>query len=259
MSIDRDLLERSVSVKGRSGAPPLVLVHGVHLGRYSWTPHVELLAKSFRVATIDLPRHGTLYDVAFTQEHLTQQLRYVIDEVLKEPPLLVGYSLGGYVITQFSQAFPASTTGLILAGCSLDPTAWRANVYGALLQTTQLVPRPIFDLTSQLFFRLTLERQLAQAIISNPFNPAVFREAHHLLGNQHFSRMLGNYLGKVLIVNGQFDVVFRPQASRYARASAAQTRIVRGGDHVFPLRRPAEFCEIISDFYDQLISAQPTG
>ncbi len=248
MSIDRGLLERSVSVKGPVGAPPAVLVHGVHLGRYSWTPHVELLTKSFRVATIDLPRHGTLHGVAFTREHLTQQLQYVIEDVLGEPALLVGYSLGGYVITQFSQAFPSSSKGLILAGCSLDPTGWRRSLYGAAIDITEHVPRPFFNMTSNLFFRLTLEPQLAQAIISNPFDSRVFREAHEVFDNKHFSRMLENYPDKILFVNGEYDAVFRPQTARFARASSAQTRIVSGTDHVFPLRRPAEFCRIISEF-----------
>ncbi|MDQ6929858.1 MAG: alpha/beta hydrolase [Candidatus Eremiobacteraeota bacterium] len=248
MTAERSTLSQSVTVEGPQGAPGLLLVHGIHLGRYSWQPHLAILRRDFRVATIDLPRHGTMYDVPFTKQQVNAQLRYVVEEILGAPPLLVGYSLGGYCITQFAGAFPALTNGLLLAGCSLDPTHWREGAYGALVGVGEQIPRPIFDSFSSMFFRMTLRADLAEAIISNPFNPRAFSETHALLRGQRFSAMLNSYPHPVLIVNGEYDFVFRPQERRFIKEARAEHRIVKGSDHVFPLRRPEEFSAIIADF-----------
>ena len=195
-----------------------------------------------------------MYAVPFTTEEVDAQLRYVVDHVLGEPPLLVGYSLGGYCITQFARVFPGLTKGLLLAGCSLDPTHWREGAYGALVGAGAHIPRPIFDSFSSLFFRMTLRPELAQAIISNPFNPRAFSETHSLLHGQRFSAMLNSYPHPVVIANGEYDFVFRPQERRFIKEARAELRIVKGSDHVFPLRRPEEFCDIIADFSASVIA-----
>lgn len=251
------MLVQSVTIAGPASAPPLLLVHGIHLGRYSWLPHLEILQRSFRVATIDLPRHGTMYAVPFTREQIFEQLHYVVSEALGEAPVMIGYSLGGYCITQFAQEFPQLSRGLLLAGCSLDPTAWRSSAYGALVGIGDHVPPPFLDSFSSMFFRMTLRPQLAQAIISNPFNRRAFAESQVMLGGQSYSRMLSNYPHPVLVANGEYDFVFRPHEKRFIKEARAQGRIVRGSDHVFPLRRPEEFCEMIGEFAQTISERQP--
>lgn len=253
MTVEKSLLAGSVTICGPPSAPALLLVHGIHLGRYSWLPHLEILQRRFRVAAIDLPRHGTMYAVPFTRAHIFEQLHYAVSEALCEVPVMIGYSLGGYCIMQFAQAFPQLSRGLLLAGCSLDPTTWRSSAYGALVGIGDHVPPPLLDSFSSLFFRMTLHPQLAQAIISNPFNRRAFAESQVMLGGQSYSRMLSSYPHPVLVANGEYDFIFRPHEKRFIKEARAQGRIVKGSDHVFPLRRPQEFCEMIEEF------AQPTS
>lgn len=248
VSIQKSALAQSVSVEGPQGAPALLLVHGIHLGRYSWLPHVEILRRNFRVAFLDLPRHGTLYGVPLTHEIINEQLRYVVEEVLSEAPVMVGYSLGGYCITHFSQAFPELSRGMLLAGCSLDPTHWRESAYATLMGIGGQIPKPFFDSFSNMFFRATLKPALAEAIISNPFNRVAFAETHTLLNGQIFSKMLSAYPHPVLIANGEYDFVFRPHEARFIKEARAAHRVIKGSDHVFPLRRVEAFCEMISEF-----------
>ena len=246
--LNQTLLAESVSVDGSEDAPALVLVHGVHLGRYSWQPHVRLLRDSFRVITLDLPRHGTLFDVALTQENVDAQLHYVVAQVAGSPPVLAGYSLGGYAIAQFAHHSPQKTRGLVLAGSSLDLTGWRQRAYGLLTHAQALVPAAVFESISRAFFRATLKQELAEAIIRNAFNPLAIAEQYEMLAGHAFSTMLKDYPYPALIVNGQCDPLFRPQSGRFACAPQARSRIVQGGDHVFPLRRPQEFCAILREF-----------
>ncbi|GAC1659708.1 MAG: hypothetical protein NVS9B12_13480 [Vulcanimicrobiaceae bacterium] len=256
MTTTAAMLEQSITIEGPKGSPALLLVHGIHLGRYSWQPHVQVLRDKFRVAVLDLPRHGTMYDVPFTLEEIDAQLRYAVETVLGEPPVMVGYSLGGYCITQFSQRFPHLSGGLLLAGCSLDPTHWRADAYGALVGIGGQIPRPFFNSFSSMFFRMTLKPALAEAIIRNPFNALAFTETHRLLHGQSFSAMLATYPHPVLVVNGEYDFVFRPHEGRFVKEARAEHRIVKGSDHVFPLRRTEEFSAMIAEFTTNVMAAE---
>lgn len=256
MTAGKSLLVQSVTIEGPLEAPALLLVHGIHLGRYSWQPHVQILRRNFRVATIDLPRHGTMYTVPFTREEIFAQLNYVVQEHLACAPVMIGYSLGGYCITQFAEASPDSSRGLLLAGCSLDPTTWRSSAYSALAGLGGHVPPPFLDSLGSMFFRMTLKPDLAQAIIENPFNRRAFMESHVMLGAQSYSKMLSEYPHPVLVANGEYDFIFRPHEKRFIKEARAQGRIVRGSDHVFPLRRPQEFCAMIEEFAQRIILQQ---
>ncbi|MFN2527385.1 MAG: alpha/beta fold hydrolase [Candidatus Baltobacteraceae bacterium] len=256
MTAPKSLLAQSVTIEGPQDAPALLLVHGIHLGRYSWLPHVRILCRNFRVATIDLPRHGTMYAVPFTREEIFAQLQYAVEDQLGCVPVMIGYSLGGYCITQFAQAFPNLSQGLLLAGCSLDPTTWRSSAYSALTGLGDRLPPPLLDSFSSTFFRMTLKPDLARAIIESPFNRRSFSESHVMLGKQSYSKMLREYPHPVLVANGEYDFIFRPQQKRFIKEARAQGRIVKGSDHVFPLRRPEEFCAIIEEFAQRIILGQ---
>lgn len=89
-------------VTGRG--PDLVLVHGITDCRRMWDPLVPAFAADHRVIAIDLRGHGESgrtapYD-AFT---MAADLGTVLDAAgVTEPPLLVGHSLGGFVVTMYA-------------------------------------------------------------------------------------------------------------------------------------------------------------
>ena len=235
-------------MEGPETAPPLLFIHGVHLGRFSWGPHVRILRERYRVITLDLPRHGTLFAVPFTEERVIELLHFAAQSVAQSPPTLVGYSLGGYCAELFAARHPELSNGIVLAGSSLDPTGWRRPVYQSMVGAGKRIPRSVFEATSSLFFRMTLPPDLANAIINNPFNRQAFAETRTLIEGRRFSTMLERYLRPILILNGEYDLFFRPEGDHFAKTMHATHRLVRGSDHVFPLRRPQEFCDIVDEF-----------
>ena len=257
MPLSQRLLEQAISVEGPETAPPLLFIHGVHLGRFSWGPHVQLLRDRYRVITLDLPRHGTLFAVPFTEESVIELLRFAANAIAGMPPTLVGYSLGGYCAELFAARHPELSNGVVLAGSSLDPTGWRRPVYHGMVGAGKHIPRNVFEATSALFFRMTLPPDLAHAIITNPFNRQAFAETRRVIEGRVFSTMLQRYLRPILIVNAEFDLFFRPEGEHFARAMHASHHLVRGSDHVFPLRRPQEFCDIVDAFARMAIAHGP--
>jgi pimeloyl-ACP methyl ester carboxylesterase len=85
--------------------PPLVLVHGITDCRRLWDPLVPAFAVDHRVIAVDLRGHGESarlppYD-PFTMADDLEAVIADTDAGADNPPLLVGHSLGGIVVTMY--------------------------------------------------------------------------------------------------------------------------------------------------------------
>ena len=111
-------ISRSRSSNGtayhRSGVgPPVVLVHGVGLRAESWFPQIGALDKTNTVFAIDLPGHGDsaqLLDASLVE--FTKQLGGFVQDVVKEPVVVIGHSLGALVAIDFAVRFPSLCFGV---------------------------------------------------------------------------------------------------------------------------------------------------
>jgi pimeloyl-ACP methyl ester carboxylesterase len=109
--------------------PLLVLVHGITENRHSWDPLTADLARDHRVLRVDLRGHGESptgddYGVAT----LADDVAAVVAEVDPDgqPPLLVGHSLGGMVVTAYAAA--RDVRGAVNVDQSLDLAPLQAGV-----------------------------------------------------------------------------------------------------------------------------------
>ena len=86
-----------VRVDGPSGAPALVLLHGLANSSRSWDRLAPLLANRFRVVRIDLLGHGQSAKPGsgYQPQREAAGLRETIRRLKLCQPVLVGHSLGG--------------------------------------------------------------------------------------------------------------------------------------------------------------------
>ncbi|MBV9271880.1 MAG: alpha/beta fold hydrolase, partial [Candidatus Eremiobacteraeota bacterium] len=132
------------TIYGDLSRPPLLLIHGMRLGRQIWDVHARILCDEFCVLTIDLPGHAALTGVPFTTHTVNCAIANLLDSLeLAAPPVCVGYSLGGYIINGFAREFPERTSGLVIAGASVDVVGWRAAAYRAIAATATAMPVPL--------------------------------------------------------------------------------------------------------------------
>ena len=100
----------------QSNKPALLLVHGFGASTDHWRKNIAQLQEQFQVWAIDLLGFGRSakpkqeYNGNLWQE----QLHDFIQEVIKQPTVLAGNSLGGYASICVAAAYPQSTAGLIL-------------------------------------------------------------------------------------------------------------------------------------------------
>jgi pimeloyl-ACP methyl ester carboxylesterase len=100
----------------RADRPPLLLVHGFGASTDHWRKNVAGLSQDFQVYAIDLLGFGRSAKPAweYSGDLWRDQLHDFITEVIEQPAVLVGNSLGGYVALCVAAQRPQSAVGLVL-------------------------------------------------------------------------------------------------------------------------------------------------
>jgi pimeloyl-ACP methyl ester carboxylesterase len=108
-----------VDFGGPDDAPAVVLVHGLGGSHLNWDLFAPLLSPHARVRALDLPGFGRSEPGgrnASVQSNVAVLQRF-LDEVVGEPAILVGNSMGGMISILTAGERPDVVTGLVL----LDP------------------------------------------------------------------------------------------------------------------------------------------
>jgi len=106
-----------------SGKATLVLVHGWTCDSTSWDAQVPVLAKHYRVITLDLPGHGRSgapKDGKFSMDLFARAVEAVRAEARADKIVLVGHSMGAPVIRQYALLYPKHVVGLVAVDGPLD-------------------------------------------------------------------------------------------------------------------------------------------
>jgi pimeloyl-ACP methyl ester carboxylesterase len=93
---------------------PLVLLHGGLLDRRMWDPQFEAFAREYRVVRYDARNHGKSEGVPGPFTHF-DDLAKLLDQLNIQQAALVGLSLGGRILIDFSIAHPERVSAIVLA------------------------------------------------------------------------------------------------------------------------------------------------
>ncbi|BAU63217.1 alpha/beta hydrolase fold protein [Stanieria sp. NIES-3757] len=100
----------------QTGKPPILLVHGFGASTDHWRKNIAGLQKNWQVWAIDLLGFGRSAkpNLQYSGNLWRDQLHDFITEVIKQPAVLAGNSLGGYACLCVAAQRPESAVGLIL-------------------------------------------------------------------------------------------------------------------------------------------------
>lgn len=121
------------------GKTTVVLVHGWTADSSTWRHQVPVLAKHYRVITLDLPGHGQSEaprDEKYSMDLFARALDAVRRDAKVKKWVLVGHSMGTPVIRQYARLYPESTIGLVLVDGVLAKPEDASN-YAALAKNFQ--------------------------------------------------------------------------------------------------------------------------
>jgi pimeloyl-ACP methyl ester carboxylesterase len=102
---------------------PVVLVHGIAASLHDWSDLAfQLRDAGMETVALDLPGHGDSckpegLDLYHLENVFDTMVEWIRDLALDAPPILIGHSMGGYLILEYALRHPDQTLGLIL----IDP------------------------------------------------------------------------------------------------------------------------------------------
>jgi pimeloyl-ACP methyl ester carboxylesterase len=249
---------RAYDVAGPADVPAIVFIHGIRLTGALWTPQTRALAGEYRTIAVDLPGHGRAADEPFTLAGASDAVARVIDAEAGGRAIVVGLSLGGYVAMDLAARFPDRVRGLVLAGATAEPIGFGRRPYLALAWVMSAVSGERQDALNRWFFRTRFPARIADPIVAGGFWSEAGVTALRALDGERFVPRLAAYPGPTLIINGQFDPLFRLSAGRFARAAVDPHRVqLKGASHLSNLDRPAAFTAAIRRFARSLDAPSP--
>lgn len=102
--------------EGRSQHPPLLLIHGFGASTDHWRKNIAQLQQEFEVWAIDLLGFGRSAkpDWQYSGQLWRDQLHDFITQVIGQPVVVVGNSLGGYAALCVAAQCPDTAAGVVL-------------------------------------------------------------------------------------------------------------------------------------------------
>ncbi len=258
----------------------IVLVHGLGGSHANWLAVAPRLAAHGRVLAIDLAGHGRTLSLGRTAEVGANRrlLGRFLEEVAREPAVLVGNSMGGYISLAEAAAEPDKVAALVLvdpaiprvpgAGFDARVIAFFAGVLlpgigGALMRrrarrgpertvrdTLALCcvdPSRVDAEVVAAHIALARERAGYGPVVGRDFLAAVRSLTAELVRRRRFFAMVATIRAPALIVQGERDRLVRVEAARALAAARPDWRLEVLPDvgHVPQLEVPARFLGIV--------------
>lgn len=244
----------TITVAGPLGAPVIVFLHGTRLTRFAWAAQLDALSDEFRTIAIDLPAHGARAGEVFTLDAAADVVGATIREHASDGrAVIVGLSLGGYVAMVLAARDPDRVRGLVLAGATQEPIGARLLPYRALAEMLDRFDGPALQRLNAWFFRTRYPASIAEPIVAGGFWSTGGAQALRSLFGERFAPRLATYPGPTLILNGQWDLLFRLSAGTFAAAATDARRVrLSGALHLSNLDRPDAFNAAVRRFAGSL-------
>lgn len=139
-----------LEAKGQGELPPIVLLHGLSANATNWRTLVPLLLPhTQRIILPELPAHGRshLGVGPMNSSVLHSALASGLEQVLDEPCVLVGNSMGGYLAIRYAAQHPHRVRSLVLSspGGAPLPEAVRTEVLGRFRVSTHTQALALID------------------------------------------------------------------------------------------------------------------
>ena len=234
--------------------PTIIFLHGTVLSGAAWSAQIAGLGGAFHCLAPDLPGHGTRQDVPFTIDRAVEDVVALIDrEAHDGRAILVGLSLGGYVAMTVAARSSERVVGLAIAGATADPVGLQSFGFRGLAFALETLPEPVLGAVYRSFFRWRFRPAIADRIFAGGLSFAGGVVALRSLVGERFSVRLAAYPGPSLLINGEYDLFFRPSESAFADAARNPRRaLIRRATHLSNLDQPERFTKVIRAFADHV-------
>ena len=264
----------SLNYEVQGEGEPLLRIYGFAGSLLAWRPEVvELLARSFRVITLDNRGTGASDkpEAAYTLARMADDAAGLLDALGIARAHVFGISMGGMIAQELALRHPERVRGLVL-GCTNCGAPVSVNaapeIVALLLPAPDLDPReaarrawassytPEFIESDRAFLEEQLER-----VFSAPTPPHSRLRHAEAVGAWNSHERLSTLAIPTLILTGDRDVLVPPENSRILHEQIAGSRLetITGAAHNFPNSHPEETARLVTGFLQSLSPAAATA
>jgi 3-oxoadipate enol-lactonase len=242
---------------------PVVLLHGFPLRGAIWHEQQKRLSDGFRVITPDLRGHGRspapggVYDMDF----LAGDVLALLDSLQIKKAVIMGHSMGGYVVLAAWRMFPERflALGLIASQARGDSADGRLRRYKMAEQVAVDGSRVVVDAMLPHLFAPTLPAEapiidhVRQMILNTP-GAGLVGALQGMAQRPDSAALLPAISVPVLILAGTQDQIIAP-AKANAMAAATKTgtlRLIEDAGHMPMLEQPEATTAAIEGFLKRI-------
>lgn len=244
---------------------PVVLLHGFPFSARMWRAQSAALKGKYRVIAPNLRGFGgtSAFDRAPSLEQMAGDVNALLDALgIREPVVLGGLSMGGYVAFAFARSYAARLRGLILADtraeadsaearANRDKTIAFAQGHSAGEVIDQMLPRLLSEHTRQHKPEVAAEaRDIASAQTPAAMVPAL----KAMRDRPDSTPSLAKIVAPTLVIVGADDVLTPPSAAHSIAQGirGAQLVTIPDAGHLSNMEQPESFNQAVKDFLSAL-------
>jgi pimeloyl-ACP methyl ester carboxylesterase len=222
---------------------PLVLLHGGMCTNETWAAQLPVFAEQFRVIAPERRGHGHTADVPgpITYAAMASDTVGFLEQVVRAPAHLVGWSDGGIVGLLVAMARPDLVGKLVVIGSNYDAAGTVPEVDDMFAQMTP-------DGDEMAMFRGLYAQHSPDGpdhwpIVFAKFRELIEREPHIPVGD------LGRITAPTLVIAGDDDMIsIEHTAALYRAIPDSQLAIIPEASHAVVMEKPDLLNRLVLDF-----------
>ncbi len=244
--------------------PPVILLHPFPANHEFWLPVADVLSSRYRVILPDLRGHGDsgVGEGPATMERHAADLARVMDDAGVGRALLVGVSIGGYVLFEFWRRHRGRVAALVL--CNTKAAADPPEARAARLQAAN----DVIERGTEAFFESMIPRLLGKSTrearpdlvdgvlgMMRKMSPEDVAQVQRGMAERPDSmETLKTINVRTLVITGDEDILTGVNEAEIMRQHIAnsQLRVIPKAGHYSPWEQPGEAGKLLRQFLDEV-------
>lgn len=255
----------SVYLNGDKKNTPIVFVHAFPHDRRMWMNQIDFLSKDFFVISYDVRGFGESETGCgqFTMEKYADDLLEIIKSACMQKPVVVGLSMGGYIMLRALEKQQEAFAGAVLMDTrsEADDNAGKLKRANAIkdIETNGLVPFAenfVKNCVWEKSIETENEGYLKALEIAKSQNPTgVIGALLAMVSRTDTSGFLSQINIPVSVVCGRYDALTPVESMKKMSEQIpdSEFHIVENAGHLSNLENPAEVNKIIFEFANKVI------
>jgi 3-oxoadipate enol-lactonase len=254
----------NIDYKDEGEGTPVIFVHAFALNQTMWDAQVTALQDRYRVITVDMRGFGNSDVIKGTSEmsQMAADVHGLMRALAIDKAVMVGLSMGGYVLFAFYKAFKDVVQALVFADtrATADTDEARANRLrsaekaereGSTAIADETTPKLLGDTTQAKNPDLVKRVHSIQAA-NSPDGIAAAQRG--MAARQNSTDLLAEITCPTLVIVGTEDKLTPPTEAEAIHRGIRHSKLhaIEGSGHLSNMETPDEFNKVLIEFIESL-------